>query len=91
MTFANKPGRGHRGRPTGRREGPRRRCLPGLSAEQVYLSGESFGGAKSRSFTVRTTEREKDLVQASLDRLLRDETSPTSRCLAGAKVVSTRP
>jgi SecD/SecF fusion protein len=36
------------------------------------LDGELPSGT-SRSFTVRTTEREPELVQASLDRLLRDE------------------
>ena len=49
--------------------------LPGQSIEQVYLSGDSFPGGKSRSFTIRTTEKEAELVQVSLDRLLRDENS----------------
>jgi SecD/SecF fusion protein len=47
--------------------------LPDVSVEQVYLAGERFDNAKSRQFTVRTTEREKDVVQVILDRLLRDE------------------
>ena len=63
----------------------RAQALPGLSVEQVFLAGERFGGAKSRSFTVRTTEREADLVQVSLDRLLRDEKT-NEPLLAGAKV-----
>ncbi len=63
----------------------RAQALPGLSVEQVFLAGEGFGGAKSRSFTVRTTEREADLVQVSLDRLLRDEAT-NEPLLAGAKV-----
>ncbi|HET6573886.1 MAG TPA: protein translocase subunit SecD [Fimbriiglobus sp.] len=49
--------------------------LPGLSAEQVFLAGQDrdLPPGTSRSFTVRTTEREPELVQASLDRLLRDQ------------------
>ena len=49
--------------------------LPGLSAEQVFLSGQDgdLPAGTSRSFTVRTTEREPELVQVSLDRLLREE------------------
>jgi SecD/SecF fusion protein len=49
--------------------------LPGLSAEQVFISGQDgqLPAGTSRSFTVRTTEREPELVQASLDRLLRDD------------------
>jgi SecD/SecF fusion protein len=51
--------------------------LPGLSVEQVFLTGDRdvLPAGTSRSFTVRTTEREPELVQASLDRLLRDETT----------------
>ena len=59
--------------------------LPGLSVEQVYLGGESFGSGKSRSFTIRTTEKEPELVQVMLDRLLRDETSKEP-LLASTKV-----
>ena len=47
--------------------------LPDASVEQVFLKGDSFGGNKARSFTVRTTEKEPELVQIMLDRLLRDE------------------
>jgi SecD/SecF fusion protein len=48
--------------------------LPGLSVEQVYLSGErdKYPNGESRLFTVRTTEKEPELVQVMLDRLLRD-------------------
>ena len=52
----------------------RARRLPGVSVEQVYLSDEpTYGDGKSRYFTVRTTEKQKELVQVSLDRLLRNE------------------
>ena len=52
----------------------RAKALPGLSVEQVFISTDpSYGSSKSRSFTVRTTEREPELVQIMLDRLLRDE------------------
>jgi SecD/SecF fusion protein len=50
--------------------------LPDHSVEQVFLkddTGPEFAGGKSRSFTVRTTEKEKEIVQVALDRLLRDE------------------
>lgn len=52
--------------------------LPGLSVEQVFLTGDKdkVPSGTSLSFTVRTTEREPELVQASLDRLLRDEGGP---------------
>jgi SecD/SecF fusion protein len=61
--------------------------LPGLSVEQVYLSGENFGSGKSRSFTIRTTEKEPELVQVMLDRLLRDETTREA-LLASTKVTN---
>ncbi|MDB5312421.1 MAG: secD [Gemmataceae bacterium] len=51
----------------------RARHLPDVSVEQMFLSGENYGEGKSRYFTVRTTERQPDLVRASLDRLLRDD------------------
>jgi len=47
--------------------------LPDVSVEQIFLSGESYPQGKSRYFTVRTTERQRDLVQVNLDRLLRDD------------------
>ncbi len=50
-------------------------ALPDASVEQVFLKGDSFDGHKARSFTVRTTEKEPELVQIMLDRLLRDEGS----------------
>ena len=48
--------------------------LPDTSVEQIFLSTEpSYTQGKSRYFTVRTTERQRDLVQISLDRLLNDD------------------
>lgn len=56
--------------------------LPDASVEQVFLGEDLLEGAKkttaaevnlSRNFTVRTSEKESELVQAALDRLLRDE------------------
>jgi len=47
--------------------------LPDYSVEQIFLSGENYSQGKSKYFTVRTTERQRDLVQVSLDRLLRDD------------------
>ncbi len=63
--------------------------LPGLSVEQVFLGSESFGANKSRSFTVRTTEKEPELVQVMLDRLLRDETTGAP-LLASTQVTGTK-
>lgn len=51
----------------------RARTLPDVSVEQLYLTGEYYPDGKSRRFTVRTTEREDDLVRVSLQRLLRDD------------------
>lgn len=51
--------------------------LPGYSVEQVRLSGvdDDLPTGTSKSFTIRTTEKEPDLVQVTLDRLLRDDES----------------
>jgi SecD/SecF fusion protein len=51
----------------------RARHLPDVSVEQMFLSGQSFEEGKSRLFTIRTTERQQELVRASIDRLLRDD------------------
>jgi len=51
----------------------RAKQLPDVSVEQMFLSDDNFADGKSRYFTVRTTERQPDLVRASLDRLLRNE------------------
>ncbi len=63
--------------------------LPGLSVEQVFLTGENYPDGKSRSFTVRTTEREPELVQVMLDRLLRDEQTG-EQLLAAPRVTDAR-
>jgi SecD/SecF fusion protein len=48
--------------------------LPDISVEQIFLSTDpTFPDGKSRYFTVRTTERQPDLVRASLDKLLRSD------------------
>ncbi len=62
--------------------------LPGLSVEQVFIGGESYGSGKSRSFTIRTTEREPELVQIMLDRLLRGDSN--TPLLASTKVMDTK-
>jgi SecD/SecF fusion protein len=56
--------------------------LPDVSVEQVFRSGESYPDGKSRHFTIRTTERQPELVRATLDRLLRDENG--NSLMAGA-------
>jgi len=48
-------------------------ALPDISVEQIFLSKDpSFENGKSRYFTIRTTERQRELVQINLDRLMRD-------------------
>jgi SecD/SecF fusion protein len=46
--------------------------LPDWAVEQIFI-GSTGDANKSRFFTVRTTEKEPDLVQATLDRLLQTE------------------
>jgi SecD/SecF fusion protein len=69
VTFANKP--------SGPEEVKARvRKLPDVSVEQVKVTAmgdDQLPTGLSKSFTVRTTEKEKELVQAMLDRLLRDD------------------
>jgi SecD/SecF fusion protein len=58
--------------------------LPDVSIEQVYLADDTdLASGMSRSFTLRTTERERELVQVMLDRLLRVYTddAPSGRPL----------
>jgi SecD/SecF fusion protein len=50
--------------------------LPDVSVELYYPSFEEAEENKSRYFNVRTSEKEPDIVQAVLDRLLRDEGRP---------------
>jgi SecD/SecF fusion protein len=60
--------------------------LPDVSVEQMRLSHEEeYKDGKSRYFTIRTTEKQPELVLTSLDRLLRDDKTNES-LLAGAKV-----
>jgi SecD/SecF fusion protein len=48
--------------------------LPDVSVEIIYTREEQLSDAAgSRHFNIRTTEKEPDLVQVTLDRLLRDE------------------
>ena len=55
----------------------RAETLPDVSVEQTFLSDDNFSNGKSRQFTVRTTEKQRWLVQTSLDRLLRaDDGTP---------------
>jgi len=61
--------------------------LPDVSVEQRFLSGETYPEGKSRYFTVRTTERQPQLVRVALDRLLRDEQNKS--LLAGATMTYT--
>lgn len=69
VTFAN--------RPSGPDEVKERvRRLPDISVEQVKVNAmgdDSLPFGLSKSFTVRTTEKEKEVVQAVLDRLFRNE------------------
>src|SRR5262249_7196804 len=45
--------------------------IPDWSVEQIFTSDSS--GDKSKFFTIRTTEKEPELVQAAVDRLFRDD------------------
>jgi SecD/SecF fusion protein len=47
--------------------------LPDISVVQIFLTDETYSDNKSRFFTIRTTEKQPELVQVALDRLLRDE------------------
>src|SRR5205814_9798990 len=51
--------------------------LPDVSVEQMFLTGEDYPMGKSQRFTIRTTEKQRALVQASLDRLLRGPDNKT--------------
>ena len=51
----------------------RARHLRDVSVEQMFLSGETYPDNKSKFFTIRTTEKQPELVRVNLDRLLRDE------------------
>ena len=51
--------------------------LPDVSVEQTFHSSDSFDMGKSKRFTIRTTEKQRALVQASLDRLLRTDDGQT--------------
>jgi SecD/SecF fusion protein len=46
--------------------------LPDLAVEQIFLSSDTDTGNLSRHFTVRTSEKAPELVQASITRLLGD-------------------
>lgn len=64
-------------------EDVRRRAseLPDVSVEQTFLSTDNYDMGKSKLFTLRTTEKQRGLVQASLDRLL---TESGESLMAGA-------
>jgi len=51
--------------------------LPDVSVEQTFLSTDKNEGGKSKRFTVRTTEKQVELVRAALDRLMRSEDGKT--------------
>src|SRR5262249_22726993 len=47
--------------------------LPDVSIEQNFPGNETFTDNKSTHFTVRTSEKEQEIVQTVLERLLRDK------------------
>ncbi|MBY0460981.1 MAG: protein translocase subunit SecD, partial [Gemmataceae bacterium] len=70
--------------------------LPDVSVEQTFLSTDNFGMGKSQRFTLRTTERQRELVQVSMDRLLTEDgkrlldvATMTPGPVTGAKVTLT--
>jgi len=48
--------------------------LPDLSVEQIFLDSDNFSDNRSKHFTVRTSEKAPELVQASILRLLEERT-----------------
>ncbi len=48
-------------------------AIPDVSVEQIYAGGEDERQGKSRYFNVRTSEKEPELVQATLDQLLQEK------------------
>jgi SecD/SecF fusion protein len=70
IELANAPGRTREEREQNVKE--RAQILPDWSVEQIFLSTEPSEGGKSRYFTIRTSEKEPDLVQVTIDRLLRE-------------------
>jgi SecD/SecF fusion protein len=56
--------------------------LPDLSVEQIFLDTDNYSNNRSRHFTVRTTEKAPELVQASIIRLLERRTDADGKPLA---------
>jgi SecD/SecF fusion protein len=55
----------------------RLQALPDITVEQLFPSNEEHPPGKTPHFSVRTAEKEPEIVQASLDRLLRDDQGKT--------------
>ena len=53
--------------------------LADWSVEQIFLSTEPSEGAKSRFFIIRTREKEPDLVQMAINRLLSEQDPQTGQ------------
>jgi SecD/SecF fusion protein len=71
IQFPNKPGNpGDKPEDIAKKVQDRAQELPDLSVEQIFLSSEPDTGNLSRHFTVRTSEKAPELVQASITRLL---------------------
>ncbi|MGL4423574.1 MAG: protein translocase subunit SecD, partial [Gemmataceae bacterium] len=62
--------------------------LPDVSVEQVSIAAldGNLPSGTTKSFTLRTTEREKELVQIMLDRLLRDDADKSLLAMAQVSV-----
>jgi len=56
--------------------------LPDVSVEQIFLDSDNYGGNLSKHFTIRTTEKAPELVQASILRLLEKQSGPDGKPLA---------
>jgi SecD/SecF fusion protein len=56
--------------------------LPDLSVEQIFLDTDNYGDNRSRHFTVRTTEKAPELVQAIIIRLLEQRIGQDGKPLA---------
>ncbi len=61
--------------------------LADVSVEQTFLATDNYPMGKSKLFTLRTTEKQRGMVQVALDRLLRED----GKSLMGSAIVTPGP
>ncbi|MBY0514821.1 MAG: protein translocase subunit SecD [Gemmataceae bacterium] len=70
----------------------RARVLPDVSVEQMFMSEEAKpADGKSRYFTLRTTERQPDLVRVSIDRLFRTGEGASAKSIIAGTTMGVGP